>query len=222
MAPSREEVRTAAVVATGVSLLGLVSTTLFPHEWGALTDKAYANVTIGFNERFNVDYKAKESFIHINGADDVVSTITIKCDEYDASGSFKDDCAAVKLCRPIFAGVIILMLAFVTAHSIGNVKIKGISVSPQASASLSALLAFGALFISCYTCHLFYNQHDNIGALNNHGHAYFGLIIFFSLLAFVARAAHLAVMCKDGNEKKYENGAAGPDSRTAAVTELLM
>lgn len=225
MGISREDVRTAAVVATGVSLLGLVSTSLYPHEWGALTEHTHTNgTTIGFNERFNVQYKASESFIHTNGANEVVSTITLKCDEYAATGTtFESDCLSIKLCRPIFGAVIIMMLASVVAQMIGGVVVKEIDFTPWELALLSAFLAFGALFMSCYMCRLFHRNSDDIGKLNGAGRAYFGLIIFFSLLVFTARASHVYVMYKDPKNK--DNNAkdlAATNERNAALAALLL
>lgn len=230
MGISREDVRTAAVVATGVSLLGLVSTSLYPHEWGALTKYTRTNDTIGFNERFNVQYTAPESFIHTNGADEVVSTITLKCDEYAATGTkFESDCKAVKICRPIFGAVVIMILALVVAQMIGGVVVKEIDFTPWKLAIYSVIVSFGALFMSCYMCHLFRRNSDDIGTLNGAGKAYFGLIIFFSLLVFTARASHVYVMARGGQESSaqeakqtYKNPAFDNNAKGSALAALLL
>jgi hypothetical protein len=182
-----------------LSLGVIIGMSLYPNEWGALTkfdqdhlDAMGAGVKSGgFTDRFNIEYTAADSLVH-GKSPDVTATIALKCADYKnmAKSHFKERCEEIKITRPIYGGAILLMLALGAAELSGtSVTLFKVTFSVMTIRVLAAVVSLTILALASRTLHVFTEEKDSIGALNDHGKVYFGVSVTFSATLFLAVVA---------------------------------
>lgn len=202
------------------SITTLVAITMYPHEWGALTNTG-KNIlekldvpdqtpkSAGFNERYNLvleygDGSAKGFGTYV---------YEVKCNEYEAAeGNFKSHCKQIKMYRLIFSALIAIVVLFKVAELTERKTIVGYSCTPKLLRSLGVLLSVVILAFSARICHLFRTDTASIGSLNQHGHTYFGLTVFFSLALMLASVGTMVVNSKKGVAEKLSQVRSGNDT----------
>jgi len=185
-----------------VSVAVLLGVSIYPDEWGALTKFDDTQVAalgindakaVGFNERFNIEFKAPESDAHTDGDNMADWKITIKCSKYThQQNKFTDRCTEIKVERPIYGALIIIItvlgLVQFTGASVTVCKIKFTNTAIRILATLASLII---LAFSTRMLHIFLREEENIGKLSSHGKTYFGLTVTFSVLLFIGRIGAL-------------------------------
>jgi len=214
-------------LAHALSLTALVAITMYPHEWGALTNTGKDILeklevpddpkSAGFNERYNLvleygDDSAKGFGTYV---------YEVKCNEYEAAeGNFKSHCKQIKMERLVFSALIAVVVLFKVAELMNRETIVGYSCTPKLLSRLGVLLSVVILAISARICHLFRTDTASIGPLNSHGHTYFGLTVFFSLALILASVGTMVVDSKNGVADKFKSVTAGNDMEmTTFLTE---
>lgn len=193
-------------LAHALSITALVAITMYPHEWGALTntgkdileklDVPNTPISAGFNERYNLvleygDDSAKGFGTYV---------YEVKCNAYEAAeGNFKSHCKQIKMERLIFSALIAMVVLFKVSELIERKTIVGYSCNPKLLSKLGVLLSVVILAFSARICHLFRTDTASIGPLNSHGHTYFGLTVFFSLTLMFASAGTMVI----GSQKDF-------------------
>lgn len=204
-----DNARLVAVALQVLSLAVLVGISLYPNEWGALTDfkddkinalqglNTRGITSAGFDERFNIQYIAPENLVHAQGTKGVVSTITLKCGDYSIKkNDFETRCEEIKFVRPAFATGVVLMIVLGMAQLNGGAEVHGLKCGSDSLLFIRVLVAGAMMAFASLMLHNFEKEEENIGKLNKHGKAYFGLLVAFSVLLFVGQAAGLVVAYK--------------------------
>lgn len=225
---------TVLTVLQALSLTALVATTMYPHEWGALTNTgndilAKLNVpeghkSAGFNERFNLVFKyddKADTTIHRGNHDSEVTYVyEVKCSKYlAAKGNFKSHCRMLKVERLIFAAAIAMVVFFKVAELMNVGSIATVACGPELLSGLGTLIAVIIMAVAARMCHIFVADADSIGSLNAHGHAYFGLIVTFSVTLVLAS---IGIMVVDSKTARYElTSTEEPGANETAQTTFL-
>lgn len=212
-----------------VSIAALVATTMYPHEWGALTNAGKSIQesldmdgewdSVGFNERYNLVLgTTAESTVHRGaGTKSKVTYIyEVKCDQYQAAkGEFKSHCKQIKLERLLFAAAIAAVVFFKIAEQM-NVqrKVGSVQWTKELSSMVGTAVSIVVLALAARMCHIFRTDKDSIGSLNKHGSAYFGLTVTFSAVLVVASVG-VTVIDRMG-------GSASSSGSDQAVSKALM
>lgn len=187
-----------------VSIAALVATTMYPHEWGALTNAGKSIQeslqlpeedydSVGFNERYNLVLgKTDDTGVSVHQGAGTKTKITyiyeVKCDRYLAdTGEFKSHCKQIKLERLLFAAAIAAVVFFKIAEQM-NVqrKVGSVQWTKELSSMVGTAMSIVVLALAARMCHIFRTDTDSIGSLNKHGSAYFGLTVTFSAVLVIA------------------------------------